>query len=204
LEKYTTSHGPILGAVLLSLAKSIVSKIYRLLKSEAKYFNGWTILDLEKQLALQQESILLNGKIDRLIQSPDGDTIIIDYKTSVTPSQTNIKKNPESPLSDFQMPMYVRLAEQARSESYQTISAAYFYSINKHTWKNEFGKTQSGKNGMSREEYQDIMDMFDKHIEAFHTSVQGLDFRPQNVSVSECIKCTYKTVCRRTYSLKQD
>jgi hypothetical protein len=108
--------GPLAVPLVSSMAEGITKKIAALLDKEAERFDGYTVSELEvpveKTIEYPDGSIRLNGRIDRVSVSPEGEPVIIDYKTSYIPKQTKADDIDREPLSEFQMPFYVKLYEE--------------------------------------------------------------------------------------------
>jgi CRISPR/Cas system-associated exonuclease Cas4 (RecB family) len=146
--------------------------------------------------------MILEGRPDRIIRSPDGEDAIIDYKSNTLPAQS---KEGET-LKDFQMPMYVRLVEKKHgavrpaNEQFQ-VSRGYFYSLKQKKYATAFGCKPWGKGSLSREDYEETLARFDMQTGEFYMRVKELNFIPYDVKKDTCIKCDYNSICRRTYSL---
>ena len=91
-----------------------------------KGFGGYKVQGAEVALSGKTaDGIALFGKIDCLLSDPEsGDYVIIDYKNTAgaMPKTSALNADENGLLGDFQMPMYVRLAETP-------VEAAYFYAI---------------------------------------------------------------------------
>jgi hypothetical protein len=174
------------------------------LELEARYFDGYSIEELELPVSLNTGDLFIRGIIDRVSISPDGDPVIIDYKTSYLPEQISPDNLQETPLSEFQIPLYTKLYEEKlkTGESSTEIKGAYCYSINGRRIKAVVGeKTGRNTKTVSREEYVPFLEAAEKQIEDFGRNVSGLNLVPSEIRISDCFKCVYKTACRSPYFL---
>jgi hypothetical protein len=189
--------GPLAVPLVVSQSRAIVRRIRALLKTESLYFDGYAASELEFPLELAQDGILLNGILDRVSVSPDDKPAIIDYKTGTPPSKAESTGADDSPLRDFQMPMYVKLYE---TKSGIPVEMACFLSINNHDITAVIG-SPGKKRGHSREAYQETLDVFDGCTRNFAESLNTLDFTPPETDLKACSECDYRCLCRTTFTL---
>jgi hypothetical protein len=199
-HRYPAFRGPLAVPLLVSQSKAITQKLFGLLRAEAKYFPGYTVSALESALEIRRGDLLLNGRIDRVSISPEGEPVIIDYKTGAAPSKKDSTETEDTPLADFQMPMYVRLYEEGAK---QKICGAFFFSINQRDINAVIG-SPGGKKGHSREEYQASLDALDRYAAEFSRAVTSLDFSSPGIVFENCAGCDYKNLCRTTFSLNNN
>jgi ATP-dependent helicase/DNAse subunit B len=182
--------------------KAISKKLIRLLETEARYFPGYGISGIEEKvellIKLEKGTALLNGKIDRVSINPDGDPLIIDYKTGGFPTKPACTFNEEKGLAEFQIPLYIRLYEGLYAN--MKVEGAFYISINQNELGAIVGKP-GGKKGYTREEYQPTLDIIDDYIEKFARGLDSLHFAPDDVQLSRCHECSYRSICRSAYSL---
>jgi hypothetical protein len=213
LEKYGLWAEELTGTVLRSggkfrgllayplrepLAAAMVRRIRALLKTEARYFSGYTVEALEERLSIpgdKQRGLRLTGKIDRISSSHRG-LMIIDYKTGAAPAQSHCREAPEG-LRDFQIPLYIKLLEE---EQGRRVEEAYFFSINKNELTLVVGNLE-GKRACSREQYQPTLDALDRYVEVFYRALTVSDFSLKKPPLKTCLACSFKTICRSVYSL---
>jgi ATP-dependent helicase/DNAse subunit B len=198
--------GPLAEPLVSSQAIGMSKKIGCLLELEAQNFDAYSIEELELPVSLNTGDLLIRGIIDRVSISPNGDAVIIDYKTSYLPEQISPDKLQETPLSEFQIPLYTKLYEEKlkTGEGSAKINGAFFYSINGRRIKAVVG-TQTGRNTktLSREDYAPFLEATEKQIEAFGQKVKDLNLVPTEIRISDCFNCAYKTACRSTYFLNR-
>ncbi|MDR3343077.1 MAG: PD-(D/E)XK nuclease family protein [Treponema sp.] len=199
-HQYSAFQGPLAVPLLVSQSAAIAKRLLLLLKTEVKYFAGFSVGGLELALELIQEGVLLNGKLDRVSVSPDDEPCIIDYKTGLTPTQRASIETADSPLTDFQIPMYIKLYEEKTGV---TVGGAFFMSINNHDITAVVGSPR-GKRGLSREAYQPTLDALETYLGRFDQALGGLDFSSKEIRFTNCLSCDYKNICRTTFSLNAD
>ena len=196
--------GPLAEPLVFPQSTGIAKKIKRLLELELKFFDGCKVAELEYIVTLKTDELLIKGVIDRILITPDGEPVIIDYKTTYLPEQTDMEDLPGSYLSEFQMPLYIKLYEEQTAagtgNGFPKVQGAYFYSINGKRIKTVMGKTAGGRNKTpNRDEYQHILEAAQEQINYFAQNVKKLNFVPHEIRVKDCLGCVYKTVCRSVY-----
>jgi len=181
----------------------MAKKIEHLLELEAANFNGYEVSELELRVDRKAGDLLINGVIDRVSVSPDGEPVIIDYKTNYLPEQISAEDLAEVPLSEFQMPLYIKLYEEdadVKEKASRKVQGAFFYSVNGRRIKAVVGETASGRSkAPDREGYEPFLEAAEKQIEEFGCKVKALDFTPREIRIRDCLGCTYKTACRTVY-----
>jgi ATP-dependent helicase/DNAse subunit B len=199
---YPAFRGPLAAPLITAQEKAMSKRLIRLLETEVLYLPEYGISGLEKKMELvirlKKGSALLNGKIDRVSLSPDGDPVIIDYKTNSFPTKPACIFNEETGLAEFQIPLYIRLYEGLHANV--QVEGAFYISINKNDLGAIVGKP-GGKKGFTRDEYQPTLDVLDNYIEEFAQNLDSLCFVPEDTQLSGCYECSYRNICRSSYSL---
>lgn len=209
-EKYMDFRGALAKPFIQSLKRRVLDAVNFVLKSDASFLDGYSPKWVEEWIETEKEGILYRGKIDRASFPQDERSgVIIDYKTNNLPSYSAYGKeglNAEDiELTDFQIPMYIFLAE---SKLHQTIEHAWFLSfvqqkINKVVNDNEVIPNKGGKSERTREDFQSSIDALIREAERFAYLVKNQDFtKPSSVSFEECSGCRFKHICRTVYSVK--
>lgn len=209
-EKSMDFRGALAKPFIQSLKKRVMEAVNFVLESDASLLDGYAPKWVEEWIEMENDGILYRGKIDRASFPQDERSgVIIDYKTNNMPAYSSYgKKNSsveEIELTDFQIPMYIFLAE---SKLNQKIEHAWFLSfvqqkINKVVNDNEaIPVTRSGSE-RSREDFQSSIDAFINEAERFAELVKNQDFtKPSSVSFETCSTCGFKHICRTAYSVK--
>ena len=199
IREHPAFKGPLAVPLVSPQAFGMAKKVARLLELEAERFNGYRVAELEHRVSYKTEELLITGVIDRVSISPDGEPVIMDYKTTNLPEQTPADELSETPLSEFQMPLYVKLYEKEKSSRVQ---GACFYSINGKRIKPVMGDNMGGRTkAPSREEYAPFLEAAEKQIKEFGQKVSALNFIPLEIQLAKCSGCPYKPVCRSAYFL---
>lgn len=122
---------------------------------------------------------------------------------------------------DLQMPSYIYLLENNHDErktsfsSYEKmpgskIESAVFYNIKKFEATAVFGKKihnvihpKSKKDFYDREDFNDSMEIFYQQKEDFRKKVSECDFSVDEkiVTNENCLTCSFKSICRRTFTV---
>ncbi|MDR3336226.1 MAG: PD-(D/E)XK nuclease family protein, partial [Treponema sp.] len=199
---YPAFRGPLAAPLIIAQEKAMSKRLIRLLEMEILYFPGYGISGLEQKMELliklENGSALLNGKIDRVSLSPDGDPIIIDYKTGGFPTKLECTFDEEKGLVEFQIPLYIRLYEGLHTNV--RVEGAFYISINRNDLGAIVGKPGS-KQGHTRDEYQPSLDVLDNYIEEFARNLGSLHFIPDDTQLGRCSECSYRNICRSSYNL---
>ena len=225
IKEHPAFRGPLAVPLVSPQASGMSKKIAGLLELEAEFFDGYTVAALEFPISLRTGELLIEGVIDRVSVSPDGEPVIIDYKTTYIPEPSDIKsvdiksidiksadtgEVEEISLSEFQMPLYIKLYEEGSGAKARQVSkgevsrvkGAFFYSINGRRIKTAMGEMTGGRSkAPSREEYESFLEAAGRQIVEFGRRVKALDFIPLQLRIKECLGCVYKTVCRTAYFL---
>ncbi|MDR2182030.1 MAG: PD-(D/E)XK nuclease family protein, partial [Treponema sp.] len=207
LRTSTALRSPLVYPLLSPLAASMAGRIKALLKTEARYFSNCEVSALEADYSFVRRGsggrdVRLKGRIDRVSHSAEG-PLIIDYKTGSPPPLAQCRVQAPRPSSggkslDFQIPMYIRLYEEASGER---VERAFFISINKNNVSAVVGKLAGKRSPLSRGEYQATMDVLEKSIDEFIRALETLNFTPAYIPQKVCAGCPFKTICRSLYAL---
>ena len=115
------------------------------------------------------------------------------------PKTEDIKVNNQGKLGDFQMPMYISLI--AANKASGAIDVARFYSIKEAETK---AAIDINSKESSQDDFDKTMEAFNRYSDDFERIAASQNFTPDLSKVDkyeDCIKCSYKAVCRRTYEV---
>lgn len=199
------------------LAKNILNFLHEFLQpniaktgrgARTKGYGGCRVHGVELELSAknQEKNYDYFGKIDLLLSSSLENTdstawTIIDYKNtnSSIPKTEDIKVNNQGKLGDFQMPMYISLI--AANKASGAIDVARFYSIKEAETK---AAIDINSKESSQDDFDKTMEAFNRYSDDFERIAASQNFTPDLSKVDkyeDCIKCSYKAVCRRTYEV---
>ncbi|MDR2072071.1 MAG: PD-(D/E)XK nuclease family protein [Spirochaetaceae bacterium] len=213
LRSDTTLRGPLVYPLLLPLGDAMNKRLRELLKTEARYFSGFKVADLEQAYEYTAGPLRLTGRIDRVSLSPQGEPLIIDYKTNTAPSKPDSRKSsagdPDEPgIRDFQIPMYIKLYEENTG---RRVGRAFFVVINRHEIVPVMGDLEGKRDLCSRDDYEPAMAALEAAMGIFTAALLQLNFIPGGNPGSlrglprllhkTCMGCDYNTLCRSLYSL---
>ncbi len=195
------------------LSKELLSKQEAAYKEKAtaciiafcKEFYGYTVVGMEKTFTREPDNVpyMYTGKTDLILRNPDGNIVLIDFKTGKSPKPDECFPNPDDGdrLNNFQFAMYIMLWEHEHPDD--KVAECYFYEIINCKSKAVIGG--SGKKARQRPD----MDYSIERLEAYaahyadailkNTLEAGItpDFKT-------CTGCDYRPVCRSTYSVSGD
>jgi hypothetical protein len=191
--EYKAFHGPLCAPLVGAMVKGIHRHISDLLELEEKEFNGYAVSELESEKKIVYANYILKGRLDRVSVSSEGEPCIFDYKTGETPTKSDCKLSADGRLSDFQMPVYIKLYEETRGIP---VGKAVFLSIIKH----KAVKILDGEKS-DRDSFQPVMEKLDDYLNDYHEKITALDFTKKDTAFEVCVKCVYKRICRSAFSL---
>ncbi|MCL2721157.1 MAG: PD-(D/E)XK nuclease family protein [Treponema sp.] len=209
---------------------SLTSRIIKAAKNDFKYnlekclisfityFTGYSIMGSECYYDKKNDKdmYILNGYIDCLLKdnSKENDNCtIVDFKLKWTPHRSDCIAEEDDPLCDFQLPMYITLAEDNEKKVFST---ALFFSIIEckaeviiGTIRNTItDKIIPGKEKdqiiHGSEWYKKIFKEFNNKAEQFVQEISTGNFTvfPQNNN--DCFDCEYQRICRTVYIVNRE
>jgi hypothetical protein len=213
-----------LSARLLSAQKNIFyARMEKFLAAFLSFFAGCTVVDSEKPYQAERDYWFLNGKIDCILETPadtDENTppnaeneteskgIIVDFKLKYMPPQKDCKGTGERGLADFQLPMYVTLAQENGGNEIYT---ALFFNILDAKPQVLFGQIYNAAretktprfNPIMRggDSFNEIMNQFTQKAEQFAREIKSGQFTVFESGFDECLKCKHHRICRTVYRI---
>jgi len=174
------------------------------------FFAGCYIAGSESYYTIKKDSYLLNGYVDCILKdTSDGAEkyIIIDFKRKTVPKRAQYAADEDNTLTDFQLPMYITLAEERDKIKVYT---ALFYSILNLQPEVVIGtvsdiyeekiipKKEEDRITRGSAMHKKIFDEFEKRTKQFAQEISSgnLSVFPQN---SDCYNCNYNRICRTVY-----
>ena len=216
---------------LISQQKKIADNILSFLKILLKpycsdvYANGMvkhitgigncTVIGVEEGLSASKNNFDYFGYVDCYLLSPDNSWIIIDYKNTAgaIPGKSSIHVDENGILNDFQMAVYYQLVAD---DNENEIAAGYFYAIKDGTSR-MVTDTFDSEYRISKDKDDPDMELLktmiavNEYSNLFVNKVSNREFTPfqsnnkkdrQNVkSYDICAGCSFKSICRTTYTV---
>lgn len=139
-----------------------------------RFSKGYEVIATEKDLQLEYEGIVLNGKIDRIDKCENG-LSVIDYKTGSLPLYKT--QNSVTEATDFQLEFYILLASQLGS-----VKECGFYDLKE-------GKV------VSEAFLEEKMALLHAHIKDL-LMVEDIE-ASKCEDIKNCQYCPYKVMCGR-------
>jgi len=188
------------------IQKNMCQFFQTLLKPFPEGIGNCTVKGLEESYSAEKEKFNYYGRIDSLLETPDGDLIIIDYKNTKgsMPEVKELKVDENGILHDFQMPLYNQLIS---ANSIKEIFGMYYYGIKDSEKRTPY---EQEKPKATPEEYQETLKALEDYATMFEETftehklepVQSKDNNRLNVKTYDhCINCTFKSICRTTYAV---
>ncbi len=196
--------GPLVWALRAALSARIRHMVEFVLQFDAQRLDGWRVVRTEKAFEFTDTQCFYTGLVDRISCSPDARSLaVLDYKTGALPAlsdYTDCEK--KGRLSDFQIPMYVYLLEQAG----YTVTHAFFLDVRKRDFKVivSNGRVDMGaKRGVDTVQFQAVMQRFEQSVAVFSKAVRQECFaKAPYVTWLECASCRFAPVCRTSYVVR--
>lgn len=199
--------GPLAKPFIESMSGQIMTAVEFVLSFDSEKLNGYIQSAIEDKFDFFEDGILYNGKMDRLVR--DGcDLVILDYKKSKAPkfSDYNIENGA---ISDFQMPMYIFLAEKkilAENKKDVKVADAFFIKLIDKDFVPVIigGNINCGakRSGVSREDFEDRIEILKNAAKSFKEKINSYDFVPQSTGWNVCSDCRFKKICRTTFIVR--
>ena len=203
--------GPIAAPLISSLVRRITEGVCGILDRDAEILDGFIPDFLEDDIAFSRDGIRYYGKIDRISRRPaDNLAVLIDYKSGRVPSPALYHCDEHTGTGDFQVPMYVFLAEESPESPYKgsKIEFAWFGDIRGGDYRPIINNNEEIKHGrkrgmLTRDEFEPAMNSFKEVVSVFADSLRKADFtRPAILSRAECLACDFRKICRYVYAVR--
>jgi hypothetical protein len=182
-----------------------------------RYFGGFRVLGSELSYTSDEQDYYLFGKIDCLLEDVrddstcPGERVIADFKLNSTPGKKLCTGQGENGLEDFQLPMYITLAEE---HGKKPVGTALFFSIMQAEPNMIFGsiqdeingKTKSGivRTGTEEDAFDFILTEFKAKAAQYAGEAASGSFTTISKSERQCVQCVYHRVCRTVYAIGRE
>jgi len=217
LEQDGHSQMSALTARLLYAGKDdVYYHLDKCLSSFLSFFAGYKVAGSECNYKYENDAYILNGFIDCILkENRDGTDkyVIVDFKLKNLPERDDCTAENETPLADFQLPMYITLIE--KNEQFDVYTALFYSIIDQKPevifgtiYNNNTNKTIPAKEedqiDRSKERYKKIFEEFKNKTEQFTNEISSGSFTVFPQSNSECNKCSYQRICRTVYIIGRE
>jgi hypothetical protein len=183
------------------------------------WFAGFLVKGSETMYHAERDFGFLKGTVDCILEDASDDSatrgtsVIIDFKLKNMPTRDDCTGGEEGKIVDFQLPMYITLAEEREKVSVRT---ALFFSIIDTKPEVLFGLIQNVLTGACippKEEdrimgesglFGQIMEEFSVKTEQFARETGSGEFTVFPSGSEECIGCNYNRVCRTIYKIDRE
>ncbi|MDR0487139.1 MAG: PD-(D/E)XK nuclease family protein [Treponema sp.] len=183
------------------------------------FFAGYRVKGSETSYRAERDSFFLNGKVDCILEDTGEESkikskyVIVDFKLKWMPPRSDCTGEGENGLSDFQLPMYMTLAENNEKIEVHT---ALFYSILDSKPEVIFGairevttnvlipKKEDAQIMRESERFNSIIGEFNQKAEQFASEIKTGNFSVFGSKYSECNSCNYHRICRTVYKIDRE
>ena len=184
------------------------------------FFAGCYVTECEYFLESVKENYILRGGIDCILKQPKASKdekidkyIIVDFKLKNTPNRADCTAEDGNPLADYQLPMYITLAEE--KDNYK-IYTALFYSILNCESEVIFGSIFNKMENIEvpkkindriikeSEQYNNILNEFNAKTKQFASEISSSEFSIFPLKSSDCFNCDYHRICRTVYIIGRE
>ena len=202
VHSQTDFRGPLAAPFIESIKKRSLKSVAFVLAFDAEKLDGYAPYLMEGKLQHRSGGLLYYGLIDRIAyQEGEGRIVLLDYKSGTVPAATDY--TPEA-MRDFQIPMYVFLAEQELFK--QEVAHAFFLDITKEDIKYIVNDKEAVPQGLAhsktREEFEPSVQAFLHSACGYAEQVKMEDFRKQpTVQWQDCAACAFHAVCRTPFTV---
>ena len=208
-ESAGTEMSMLTARILREEQSSFFTQLELFLAEFTGYFAGYKVITSEARYISPEITHCLKGDIDCILEN-EGNLIIVDFKTKTMPELDGCIG--EEGLEDFQLPMYIRLAQDTLKKEAHT---ALFFSIVDAVPRVVFGvihdtlhntavpNKEDDRIMRGSERFLDIMGEFEEKAERFAQEINSGAFSFFPSHSPQCPECTYNRVCRTLYKICQ-
>ena len=204
VHSQTDFRGPLAAPFIESIKKRCLKSVDFVLTFDAEKLDGYAPYLMEGELQHRNGDILYHGVIDRIAyQEAEGRAVILDYKSGKVPSASDYTSEA---MRDFQMPMYIFLAENRLK---QEVLHAFFLGITKEDKKyivndKEVIPQENSRSSKTREAFEPSIQAFLQAAQKYAQQAGAEDFRkPAAVQWQDCMACPFHTICRTTFTVEE-
>jgi hypothetical protein len=182
-----------------------------------RYFGGFRVLGSELTYTADEQDYYLLGKVDCLLEDirddseRNGELVIADFKLNSTPGKRPCTGQGENGLENFQLPMYITLAEKNNGGFAGT---ALFFSIMRAEPNVIFGSIRDGADGKEKagigrtgeedDPFEAVMAEFRAKAARYAGEAASGNFTTISAGERKCYQCDYHRVCRTVYAVGRE
>jgi hypothetical protein len=199
--------------------KSVLRQLEKCLAGLFPYLSGFRVTGSEVKYRAERDSCYLNGTLDLMLEdareNPDsgGTALIADFKLKNMPKRAECTGRTEKGLANFQLPMYLTLAEENGAKK---IQGAFFFSIVDAKPMVVFGviknavtnRTSPGKKKdvilRTDDAFAGLMAEFNAKAGRYAEEIGSGIFSTFNSGYNTCAACAYHRVCRTTCAIDRE
>lgn len=208
-----TEDNSFLAKELLRTTKSALSaEIEETVISFSQIFDGFSVHAVEQRYTynVPDTNLTFYGKIDCLLYDNSSEEfVLVDFKSSRAPDNKYYGNPPEteippdSPLPDFQMPMYLYLLENQNPPL--KVENCGFFLIKSHSYEPVISNSDSEKKQVTRKLFEPTMQKFRECAEQFAQKIEAADFSVNDAEqdFTVCNECDFRAVCRRVFNISR-
>lgn len=202
----TCNYSHLSQQLFISTKDAILREMFAAVESFSKKYSDYKIFEVEKQYEFKPEGkdCYYYVRIDCMLSSPNGELVLVDFKNTKNAIPSNILwDGTEENIPDFQLPVYKYIIENM-PDNPKTISACVFYGIKECELNVPYAdldgtpvkEDKNAKFIRTQERCLELVDVFVQKVKEYDLSP---DF--SNVDFSSCGGCTYKSICRKTFTV---
>ncbi len=165
-------------------------------------FGGWTVQETEWGNGMDLDlPPILQGRMDLVLRSPQGQVAIIDYKNTKAPDGEKTLKRGGEELEDFQIAAYVSLWENKNPDQEDQAAKASFVTIKNFSETKVISPDADGRgNAVKREDFGAALASLKRRAALMAQCLESKTFSQEKVRArKDCNKCSYSAICRTTY-----
>ena len=184
--------------------KEILYNLEKCLAHFISIFEGCSAVKTEIFYQAKRDTYNINGYVDCILKdnckSQPGleKYIIVDFKQKYLPCRADCTMEDENGLSNFQLPMYITLAEE--NEDFK-VYTALFYSILDLKTEEIIGDNQIIRGSDC---YNKIFEELNNKTELFAREISTGNFLVFAQKNSDCFECDYRRICRTVYVVNRE
>jgi hypothetical protein len=204
--------------------EAAVKQTELLLAALLRYFGGFRVAGSEISYTLAEGNHYLMGKVDLLLTDESGGAaVIVDFKLNRLPRRADCIGGGERGLQNFQLPMYISLAEANGSPPVQ---GALFFRILKAEPRVILGSIRDSLEGTEKpgrglirrkqpgppprgegegeDRFAAILAEFREKAGQYAEEAGTGNFSVFSTGEKQCYRCAYQRICRTLYTVERE